>query len=264
MVVVELMVALDVVAINFLTASQASIEALKTANLLKSLPVNVMVQGKLGTGKLTLSRYILPHAIVLDASNESEIFNSLENSSEIIITHIDNFSNINLLIEKIKKSSSRVVVTSSDAINNSELIELFSVKLRLLPLSEREEDILPLMQSFVMLAQTMFKTANSVNLDTFTPDISRNAHSLKAQVFFYTLLDDVQEKDIMMIMQNYLFKNMGTKSDYRKFLHLYEVPLIKSGLKRFSSQLKLADHLGLNRNTLRKKIADHKSQFDES
>jgi DNA-binding protein Fis len=44
---------------------------------------------------------------------------------------------------------------------------------------------------------------------------------------------------------------------------LYEVPLIRAGIKRFKSQLQLADKLGLNRNTLRKKIADHSDyQFD--
>jgi len=37
-----------------------------------------------------------------------------------------------------------------------------------------------------------------------------------------------------------------------KFLHLYEVPIIKAGLQRFKSQLQLSEKLGLNRNTLRK------------
>jgi DNA-binding protein Fis len=40
-------------------------------------------------------------------------------------------------------------------------------------------------------------------------------------------------------------------------LHLYEVPLIRAGIKKFKSQLQLSDKLGLNRNTLRKKITEH-------
>jgi len=59
-------------------------------------------------------------------------------------------------------------------------------------------------------------------------------------------------------MADYLFDKLGSNSDYRNFLYLYEVPLIKAGLNKFNSQLKLSDKLGLNRNTLRKKIADNK------
>ena len=59
-------------------------------------------------------------------------------------------------------------------------------------------------------------------------------------------------------MENYLYNKLGSNSDYRENLYLYEVPLIKSGLKKFKSQLQLSDKLGLNRNTLRKKIADNK------
>lgn len=61
----------------------------------------------------------------------------------------------------------------------------------------------------------------------------------------------------MGIMEHYMIDKLGTNNDYRAFLHLYEVPLIRAGIKRFKSQLQLADKLGLNRNTLRKKIAEH-------
>jgi len=72
------------------------------------------------------------------------------------------------------------------------------------------------------------------------------------------LLQNVKEVELMDIMQNYLHDKLGSNSDYRSFLHLYEAPLIKAGLSRFKSQLQLSDKLGLNRNTLRKKIAENK------
>jgi DNA-binding protein Fis len=62
-------------------------------------------------------------------------------------------------------------------------------------------------------------------------------------------------------MQNYLVDRLGSNNDYRKFLYLYEVPLIKAGLFRFKSQSQLADKLGLNRNTLRKKITENKNHL---
>jgi DNA-binding protein Fis len=73
----------------------------------------------------------------------------------------------------------------------------------------------------------------------------------------HSLLQDIKEVELMNIIENYLADKLGSQSDYRNFLHLYEVPLIKAGLNRFKSQLQLSDKLGLNRNTLRKKIADN-------
>ena len=61
----------------------------------------------------------------------------------------------------------------------------------------------------------------------------------------------------MAVMEEYLGGKLGSKNDYRNYIHLYEVPLIRAGLKQFKSQLQLAEKLGLNRNTLRKKIAEH-------
>ena len=72
------------------------------------------------------------------------------------------------------------------------------------------------------------------------------------------LLQDIKDTELMDIIENYLSDKLGSNSDYRNFLYLYETPLIKVGLKKFKSQLQLADKLGLNRNTLRKKIADNK------
>jgi DNA-binding protein Fis len=72
-----------------------------------------------------------------------------------------------------------------------------------------------------------------------------------------SLLESIDEKNLMEIMEQFLIQKLGGNNDYRTFLHLYEVPLIKAGIKRFKSQLQLADKLGLNRNTLRKKIAEH-------
>ncbi len=63
----------------------------------------------------------------------------------------------------------------------------------------------------------------------------------------------------MELLEKYLYDKLGSNNDYRKFLHLYEVPLIRSGLKKFRSQLKLASVLGLNRNTLRKKIQENRT-----
>jgi len=60
-----------------------------------------------------------------------------------------------------------------------------------------------------------------------------------------------------LILFDYLYSKVEGKNAYREHLSLYEKPLIEAGLKKFKSQLKLSEVLGINRNTLRKKIHEH-------
>ena len=65
---VTLMVADVVDHTNYIAKSRASIEALKSANLLKSVTINALIVGEAGVGKETLARHILSAPIV-DASS---------------------------------------------------------------------------------------------------------------------------------------------------------------------------------------------------
>jgi len=247
-----------VVATSFVTESEASYQAFKTATLLKTLSVNALIMGELGVGKRSLASFILPEASIVDASNFEELLVTLESSSEVIITNIDNSPNLKRLVETIKEQSVRVVATSKQAFNNEFIDDLFSVKFDIPSLSEREEDVKVLINSFSAEAADLFGGDQEISLNTFKPDLAQNAKSLKRQVMVNYLLQDINDKELMEIIENYLHDKLGSNSDYRKYLYLYEVPLIKSGLDRFKSQLQLSDKLGLNRNTLRKKISDNK------
>jgi DNA-binding protein Fis len=71
------------------------------------------------------------------------------------------------------------------------------------------------------------------------------------------MFNSISEDDLMLMMEKYIVKKLGSNNDYEAFLHLYEVPLLRAGIKRFKSQSQLANKLGINRNTLRKKLAKH-------
>ena len=247
-----------VVVTNFITASEASSQAFKTATLLKTLTVNALIMGEVGVGKKCLASFILPDASVEDASNFDELLITLESCNEIIITNIENSPNIKRLIQTIKENNVRVIATSKHAFSNEFIDEMFSVKFDIPSLVNRPEDVNLLIQMFEDEAASLFGGEQSLNRENFQADLSQNAKSLKRQVMINYLLQDIQDKELMEIIQNYLHDKLGSNSDYRNFLYLYEVPLIKSGLKKFKSQLQLSDRLGLNRNTLRKKIADNK------
>lgn len=255
--VVEAAVITAVDVTNFLTASSASVEAFKTANLLKGLGVNAIILGERGTGKLTLARYILPHAPIIDAGHFDELLDTLESHSDVIIHRLDNVANLKRLIETIQKTRTRVIATGGGRYTQDQLDEIFTIRLALPPLSERQEDVAILVEAFIKEARDTLGKSEPFDLEGFLPDLSENAISLRRQVYLHYLFDSINENDLMEIMEHYLEGKLGSNNDYRAFLHLFEVPLIRAGIKRFKSQLQLAERLGLNRNTLRKKIADH-------
>ena len=249
-------VAVDVT--NFITASDASSQAFKTATLLKTLNINSLITGESGVGKKTLAKYILPDAHIVDASNYDELLSSVESCKEIIITNLEKSPNIKKTFEAIASNSLRVIATASQNYKNELIDEYFSLIFTVPPLSERVEDVQFLIEKFIGDAQVLFDSHEAFDFSEVTPDLSKNAHSLKRQVMIHYLLSDIHDIELMQIIESYLSKKLGSNNDYKNFLYLYEVPLIKAGLTKFKSQLQLADRLGLNRNTLRKKIADNK------
>lgn len=244
-------------ATNFITASSSSVEAFKTANLLKGLGVNAVIFGEKGTGKLTLARYILPHAPIIDAGRFDELLDALESHSEVIIQHLDSVANLKRLIEVLQKNRTRTIATAGGKFSQDQLDEIFAIRLALPPLADRPEDVEALIEAFVKEARQTLGKTEPFDKGSFVPDLSSNAISLRRQVYLHYLYDSIGENDLMGIMEHYLMERLGSNNDYREFLHLYEVPLIRAGIKKFKSQLQLSERLGLNRNTLRKKIADH-------
>ena len=249
---------------NFITASDASSKAFQTASLLKTLTVNALIMGEEGVGKKSLASYILPDASIIDASNFEELLQALESVNEIIITNIDTSPNIKRLLDVLNGLGIRIIATSKNSLNSELVDELFSVQFDIPPLSEREEDIAILVQKFAQEASALFGGEDGFDIKNFKPNLAQNANSLRRQVMISYLLQDIKDTELMDIIENYLSPHIGSNSDYRSFLYLYEVPLIKAGLQKFKSQLQLSDRLGLNRNTLRKKIADNKKYLEET
>ena len=248
---------------NYITASASSAEAFKTATLLKTLNVNSLITGEVGVGKKSLAQYILPDAAIIDASNLDELLTTLQSVSQVIITNLENSPNINKILNLVDSKNIRVVATAKSSYYHEIIDKLFSIKFDIPPLQQRKEDIKELIQKFTKEASHMFSINYDFNLDSFTPDLSQNANSLRRQVMISYLLQDIKESELIGIIEAYLVDKLGSNNDYKDFLHIYEVPLIKAGLHRFKSQLQLSDKLGLNRNTLRKKIADNEKYMKD-
>ncbi|MDK9694621.1 MAG: Fis family transcriptional regulator, partial [Sulfurimonas sp.] len=114
---------------NYITASASSAQAFKTATLLKTLSVNALIRGELGVGKSSLAHYILPDAPILDASNYDELLLALENTSQVIITNLENSPNIKKILDFVLSRNIRIVASAAHLYNHEMLDKVFSIKL---------------------------------------------------------------------------------------------------------------------------------------
>lgn len=247
---------------SYIAKSRASVEALKSANLLKSVAINALIYGESGVGKQTLASHIVSSPVI-DAALFNELLALMETNSSLIVKNFHKIVNYKKFKIALDTHKTRIIATSNFPISEALADEFFSLKITLPPLRERAEDILPLMEKFAQEAQMMFgdELAEHFSLESIVPDVSKNCYSLRRSVYNAYLMNSLNESDILLMMERFLSTQIGGRNDYRDLLYLFDVPLIKSGYAKFGSQLAISEKFGLNRNTLRKKINDYKDKF---
>ena len=240
---------------SYIAKSRASQEALKSANLLKSLNLNVIIIGESGVGKKSLAKYIYEDAPVVDGSSQDELIKTIETNSRLIIKNFDKIDNFEKIKSLLNINESRIIATSQKQLGAKTEDDFFSLKIYIPSLRERDEDVEALSALFFNEAKEIFgDLSNSINLNDIDFDLSENCYSLKKSIYKAYFKSLLSKEDVMEIFETMLYDEIGTGDDYREFLYLFDIPLIKSGFKKFGSQLSMSKAFGLNRNTLRKKI----------
>jgi len=238
----------------FFTNSKEVQNIIKGFNLTKTLFVSSIIIGEPNIGKKSLAKYLFPNTKIVSGHNQEEVENALAEVDELIITDFEKLSNQ----ESLNLDNKRIIATAN-YIGNQQIIDnLFAFIYTLPSLKERPDDTDFIKNIFIKEAK---KNLLLEELDIFTDDIpinlSNNSKTLKKSIYTYLMNHSMDEKDIQESMYHYLFKKLEGNNGYKEYLVLYEKPLIEAGLKKFGSQLQLSGVLGINRNTLRKKIHEH-------
>ena len=240
---------------SFITDNKVLKNIINNINTTRDLYLSSLIVGEAHIGKSRLAKYLFPNATVLDASID-DIKIAIKDLDEVIILNFHKVKNIDMLDMDNKR-----VIALTNYIGNINIInDKFAFIYYMPSLKNREEDIKLLSQIFIKEAKENLMIEDEVDIDYKEADISDNIKSLKKYIYQEVLLLSMNEDDIMSSIYNFLYKNYkDDDSDiYKKFLPLYEKPLIQSGLAKYGSQLQLSQKLGINRNTLRKKINEHK------
>jgi len=238
--------------VQFLSNSPQIEKISKGFNLSRSLFVSSLLIGEEHTGKKTFVQMLFPNSTYVDASNESELLSALDKNDELIIYNFEKVKNI----EKLNFEHKRIVAIANISKETKSCREVFAFIYEMPKLEERE-DLSELILYFQKEVQNELMIEEEVSVDVNQLDLRQNIKSLKASLYKQLLLSTFSKKDIQAFLYEYLFKEMEGNNAYREHLGLFEEPLIQAGLKKFKSQLKLAGVLGLNRNTLRKKIQEY-------
>jgi len=239
---------------TFFTTSDKIQHIIKSFNLTKTLFVSSIIIGEAHTGKKTLARYLFPDTPLVSGENQEEVQIALEGNDELIITDFEKLSNQSSLDFTNKR-----IIATANYMGNQELIDdLFAFIYMMPTLQERPEDVKHLKNIFIQEAlSTLMIEDDTLEPDDIPLNLSKNSKSLKKSIFLHLLKYSMDDKDIKEVLYHYLLKHLDGNDGYREYLGLYEIPLIEAGLKKFGSQLQLSQVLGINRNTLRKKIHEH-------
>lgn len=249
---------------SYIAKSRASLEALKSANLLKSLNLNVLITGEAGVGKKSLAKYIYKDGYIVDGSNYEELTNAIGSNKKLIIKNFSEIKNFAKIKDILNSSKNKIIATSCRDIDSKIEDEFFSLKINIPPLSDRLEDARALSKKFFNEAKEIFgDQSKEFDFDKLELDLSKNCYSLRKSIYKSYFKSEVTKSDIMAMMKNFLFHKIGGGDDYRELLYLFDIPLIESGFEKFGSQLAMSKAFGLNRNTLRKKINSYNIKSEE-
>ncbi len=239
---------------QFFTSSEQVQNIIKGFNLTKTLFVSSIIIGEPNIGKKSLARYLFPKATLVSGANQEEVESALREVDELIITDFEKLSNQ----ESLDLDNKRIIATANYVGNKQTIDNLFAFIYTMSSLKERPEDVAYIRDLFIKEAQSnlMLKDKTFAG-DDIHINLSDNSKTLKKSIYEHLMNHSMDESNIEQAIYHYLLNHLDGNNAYKDYLGLYEKPLIEAGLKKYGSQLQLSQVLGINRNTLRKKIHEH-------
>ena len=239
---------------KIISESEAVGQIVKGLQLTHSLYVSSILIGPPATGKKTLVRALFPGTPEVDGGNLDALKSALSRENELIITSFDAIADPSQLDFQNK----RILAIADREINPRIADEEFAFIYRMPPLKERPEDIKAYTRHFLGEARRIFHCAGEVTLEAEHLDIGDNLLSLRASVYREVLLQSMNAPEIESALYHFFVRTLEGNNAYREHLGILERPMLKAGLERYRSQLKLSEILGINRNTLRKKLHEYR------
>ena len=239
---------------HFFTNSSEVQSIIKGLNLTKTLFVSSIIIGEPHIGKKSLARYLFPDAPLVSGEDQEAVEALLKEVDELIITNFEKLRNQ----ESLDLDNKRIIATANYVGNQQTIDNLFAFIYTLPSLKNRHDDTNYIRDRFIQEAQSnLMLTTLDFDIDEIPLNLKDNSKSLKKSIYRYLMNRSLEAEDIQEAIYHYILTHLEGNNGYKQYLDLYEKPLIEAGLKKYGSQLQLSQVLGINRNTLRKKIHEH-------
>ena len=141
---------------KFISISQASKKVLKIAKMSADLPVNVIIFGQIGVGRKLLASEVLPNAQAFEGRKLEKLILdnkiNLEEYNTIIIYNINKVLNKNEFLSKLQG----IKIVATGFYEEQDYINQFAVKIDILPLDERKEDLEALTEIYIKEASKIY------------------------------------------------------------------------------------------------------------
>lgn len=240
---------------QFFTKSEHVQNIIKGFNLTKTLFVSSIIIGEENIGKKLLAKHLFPDAHVVSGDDQEAVETALKEYDELIITDFEKLSNQ----ESLQLDNKRIIATANYIGNKQTIDNLFAFIYTLPSLKERLEDTEHIKELYIKEAcDDLMLDIQEISTLDIPVNLTQNSKSLKSTIYKYLMIHSMDKKDIQDAIYAYILNNLDGNNGYKEYLELYEKPLIEAGLQKFGSQLQLSQILGINRNTLRKKLYEHK------
>ena len=220
--------------------------------LSKSLFVSSIIIGEPYTGKLTLIRQLYPQSLYIDAKDTASLKSALKNHDEIIIYNFEAIVNL----DNFDFQNKRIIAIANKMGNQKAIEKHFAFIYEIPPLRDRLDETKIIVKKLQKEIESELMLEEPIAIDFESLDLRQNFKSLKISLYKQLIKKSLTTQDVEEILYTLFLDKLEGKNAYKTFLGIYERPLILAGLKKYKSQLQLADVLGLNRNTLRKKIKE--------
>ena len=239
---------------NVICESKAVKQIRQGLQMTRSLYVSSILIGAPATGKRTLVRSLFPRTPEVDGRDSDALGKALEMENELIITSFESVTDP----ENLDFQNKRIIAIADKEPNPHIIDEKFAFIYKIPPLKERPEDLRAYTEYFLAEVQSIFPSSESVTLNPQRLELNDNLRSLRASIYREVLFQIMSAEDIETALYKLFLRTLEGNNAYRENLGILERPLLKAGLRRYGSQLKLSEVLGINRNTLRKKLHEYR------
>lgn len=242
---------------QFLTNSDRVKDIMRGLSMTSSLFVSSIIVGQAHTGKRNLIKQLFPDITTLEGTqirDIKEVEERLHEFDELIIFDFHKLPRR----DKLDFGNKRIIATAESISKINSIDEQFAFIYHMPPLSQRLEDVKLYCDIFMQEAKEKINCKDcDIDISYEDVDISDNIKSLRADIYKRVFSNSLSEDDIMNILRRYFEDENIIERGYKDNLSILEIPLLKAGMKIFNSQLQLSKALGINRNTLRKKINEY-------